>query len=79
MLLIYIRENVNNKYYITVGSPGRENDILLLTMPTLINNVEEIRTSIGGNEKTKVMERNAKFEFVTAYMNIILQPSVKFK
>jgi hypothetical protein len=69
MLLIYIRKNVNNKYYITVGSPGRENDILLLTMPTLINNVEEIRASIGGNEKTKVMERNAKFEFVTAYMN----------
>jgi hypothetical protein len=51
-----------------IGSPGRENDILLLTMPSLLNSMEEIRASIGGNE-TKVMERNSNFEFVTAYMN----------
>lgn len=51
-----------------IGSPGRENDILLLTMPTLLNNVEEIRASIGANEN-KIMEKNSNFEFVTAYMN----------
>ena len=51
-----------------VGSPGGELDILLLTMPSVLNNLEEIRASIGTNDN-KIMERNSNFEFVTAYMN----------